>query len=172
MKQSKKTILLLCFCMMLAASAFGQQVKQKENPQKPVASKSQTPDSRSTVEYVTRGSIPGLPFSAAVRVGQMLYLSGQLGSDSSDKVVSGGIEAETRQAMENIRAVLEKNGSSMDHVVKCTVMLADLKADYDSMNKVYRTFFSEGRFPARSTFGATALARNARVEIECWGTLK
>ena len=172
MKQSKKIILVLLLCMLFATNAFAQQVKQKGNPGKPVAAKSHAPDSCGAVEYLPAGSIAGLPFSAAVRVGQMLYLSGQLGSDSADKVVPGGIEAETRQAMENIRAVLEKNGSSMDHVVKCTVMLADLKADYDAMNKVYRTFFSEGRFPARSTFGATALARNGRVEIECWGTLK
>ena len=73
--------------------------------------------------------VPGnssLPFSAAVRVGDMLYLSGQIGTDSAGALVKGGIEPETRQTMENIRAVLKANGSSMNRVVKCLVMLADM----------------------------------------------
>jgi 2-iminobutanoate/2-iminopropanoate deaminase len=106
-----------------------------------------------------------LPFSAAVRVGDMLYLSGQLGTDRSGALVRGGIEAETRQTMENIRTVLEANGSSMDRVVKCLVMLADM-AEWSAMNGVYVTFFPE-HLPARSAMGASGLALGARVEIEC-----
>ena len=106
-----------------------------------------------------------LPFSAAVRVGDMLYLSGQLGTDSSGALVPGGIEPETRQTLENIRAVLEANGSSMDRVVKCLVMLADM-AEWGAMNRVYVTFFPE-HLPARSAMGASGLALGARVEIEC-----
>ena len=106
-----------------------------------------------------------LPFSAAVRVGDMLYLSGQIGTDSAGALVKGGIEAETRQTMENIRAVLEANGSSMDRVVKCLVMLADM-AEWGAMNRVYVTFFPE-HFPARSAMGASGLALGSRVEIEC-----
>jgi reactive intermediate/imine deaminase len=106
-----------------------------------------------------------LPFSAAVRVGDMLYLSGQLGTDSTGALVQGGIGPETRQTMENIRAVLEANGSSMDRVVKCLVMLADM-AEWGAMNQVYVTFFPD-HLPARSAMGASGLALGARVEIEC-----
>lgn len=106
-----------------------------------------------------------LPFSAAVRVGDMLYLSGQIGTDSSGSLVSGGIGPETRQTMENIRAVVEANGSSMGRVVKCLVMLADM-AEWGDMNRVYVTFFPD-HLPARSALGASGLALGARVEIEC-----
>ena len=112
--------------------------------------------------------VPGnssLPFSAAVRVGDMLYLSGQIGTDSAGALVKGGIEPETRQTMENIRTVLEANGSSMNRVVKCLVMLADM-AEWGAMNRVYVTFFPE-HLPARSAMGASGLALGARVEIEC-----
>lgn len=110
-----------------------------------------------------------LPFSAAVRVGDMLYLSGQLGTDSTGALVEGGIGPETRQTMENIRAVLEANGSSMDRVVKCLVMLADM-AEWGAMNRVYVTFFPQ-HLPARSAMGASGLALGARVEIECLGVV-
>jgi reactive intermediate/imine deaminase len=106
-----------------------------------------------------------LPFSEAVRVGPMLYLSGQMGVDSSAKLVPGGIEAETRQIMVNVRAVLERHGSSMDRVVKVLVMLADM-SDWPAMNKVYLEHFS-APLPARSAFGASGLALGGRVEIEC-----
>lgn len=115
--------------------------------------------------FVPVSGTRSLPFSAAVRVGDMLYLSGQLGTDSSGALVRGGIEPETRQTMENIRAVLEANGSSMDRVVKCLVMLADM-AEWGAMNRVYVTFFPE-HLPARSAMGASGLALGARVEIEC-----
>jgi len=105
-----------------------------------------------------------LPFSEAVRVGQLLYLSGALGIEATGALVTGGIEAETRQAMENIRAVLERHGSSMDRVIKCTAMLADM-ADWPAMNRAYVEFFPT-HLPARSAFGAAGLALGGRVEIE------
>jgi reactive intermediate/imine deaminase len=116
---------------------------------------------------------PTRPFSPAVRVGNVLYLAGQVGTppDASGGVVPGGIAAETKQTMNNIKDVLEKAGSDMDHVVKCTVFMADMK-EWDAMNAVYRTFFKDPRFPARSAFGTTGLALNARVEIECIATVK
>ncbi len=77
-----------------------------------------------------------LPFSEAVRVGNMLYLSGEIGTDyTTNSLVEGGISAETKQTMENIKSTLEKNGSSLDKVVKCTVMMADIKK-WGEMNKV------------------------------------
>ena len=110
-----------------------------------------------------------LPFSEAVRVGSMLYLSGAIGIDSSGTLVPGGIEAETRQAMANIRSVLERHGSSMDRVIKCTAMLADM-AEWAAMNRVYVEFFPTN-LPARSAFGASGLALGSRVEIECMATI-
>ena len=115
--------------------------------------------------FVPMAGNPSLPFSAAVRVGDMLYLSGQLGTDSTGALVPGGIEPETRQAMRNIRVLVEANGSSMDRVVKCLVMLADMR-EWSAMNRVYVTFFPD-QLPARSAMGASGLALGARVEIEC-----
>lgn len=112
------------------------------------------------------GAPAGLPFSSIVRVGDMLYLSGQLGAPpGSMEVVAGGIGPETRQTLKNIQQVLEYVGSSLERVVKCTVFLADI-ADYQAMNDVYRTFFPKDP-PARSTVAGSGLALGARVEIEC-----
>ncbi|MFC1856904.1 RidA family protein [Thermodesulfobacteriota bacterium] len=122
------------------------------------------------VEYLTAEGMKGLPFSEAVRVENILYLSGRIGSDRSGKLVPGGIAAETRQTMENIKASLERCGSSFDHVVKVTVMLADME-EWAAMNKVYVTYFPK-HLPARSAFGVKGLALGARVEIECMATLK
>lgn len=110
------------------------------------------------------------PFSSAVKVGNMLYLAGQIGTDKG-KLVEGGIGPETKQALTNIKTVLEANGSDMEHVVKCTVFLADMK-EWPAMNEVYRTMFGAGKFPARSAFGTTGLANNARTEIECMAVVK
>jgi 2-iminobutanoate/2-iminopropanoate deaminase len=107
-----------------------------------------------------------LPFSEAVRVGDMLYLSGQVGLiPGTTDLVPGGIAGETKQVLENIGAVLERNGSSFDRVVKCSVFLADI-AEWPAMNEVYRTYFT-GSPPARSALEASGLAFGARVEIEC-----
>jgi reactive intermediate/imine deaminase len=123
------------------------------------------------VEYLpfTSDALKSLPFSEAVRVGKTLYLSGQIGVDSTIKLVSGGIAPETRQTMENIKAVLERHGSSLNHVVKVTVMLADM-SEWADMNQVYATYFPN-HLPARSAFGTTGLAFGARLEIECVAVL-
>jgi reactive intermediate/imine deaminase len=126
-------------------------------------------EDRPDVEYYTLDT-KGLPFSAAVRVGRMLYLSGQIGIDGSRKLVPGGIAAETRQVMDNIRTTLERYGSSLDYVVKATVMISDM-SEWAEMNKVYVTYFDK-HLPARSALGANGLAMGARVEIECIAVLK
>jgi 2-iminobutanoate/2-iminopropanoate deaminase len=155
----KKVCLMLVaigFSSLLALDVHAQQATAQPKPASP--------------EYL--GSRSGTaPLSEAVRVGQTLYLSGQLGVAGGGTLVTGGIKAETKQVLENIRAILEKNGSGMDQVIKCTVMLADI-ADRSAMNEVYTTFFPKDRLPARSTFGTTGLALGARVEIECMAALK
>ncbi|HTR77755.1 MAG TPA: RidA family protein, partial [Gemmatimonadaceae bacterium] len=99
--------------------------------------------------------VAGRPFTPVVRVDHTLYLSGQLGTDSTGKLVPGGIRAETRQALLNIKKLLEQNGSDMSHVAKCTVYMADMK-EWATMNEVYATMFPDHR-PARSAFGTTGL---------------
>lgn len=117
-------------------------------------------------QYHTGARKRALPFSDAVRVGDLLFVSGQLGVDENLELVPGGIQAETRAALEHIRRILEANGSSMSRVVKCTCMLADM-SDWPKMNEVYVTYFPPGRLPARSAFGAANLALGGRIEIEC-----
>ena len=123
------------------------------------------------VEYYPVGPDMQLPFSDAVRVGNMLYLSGKIGNiPGTRELAEGGIAGETRQALENIKASLEKHGSSMSEVVKCTVFLADI-AEWGAMNEVYTTFFPVNP-PARSALGSSGLAMNSRVEIECFAAMR
>lgn len=129
-----------------------------------------TPALTNANQGITHHNMPGvveagLPFSSAVQVGNTLYLSGTLGNvPGKSELVPGGIEAETRQTMESIKAMVERFGSSMDRVAKCTVFMADMN-EWEAMNKVYRTYFT--KLPARSALGASGLALGARVEIEC-----
>ncbi|MDP1909305.1 MAG: RidA family protein, partial [Hyphomicrobium sp.] len=105
------------------------------------------------------------PFSDAVQVGDLLILSGQIGAKpGTTSVVPGGIEPETRQVLANIDASLKRRGLAMDSVVKCTVMLADMK-DWPAFNKIYATYFQKGRYPARSALGVNGLALGAKIEL-------
>jgi reactive intermediate/imine deaminase len=106
-----------------------------------------------------------LPFSDAVRVGDTLYLSGQIGLGADGKLPAG-IDAQAKQAMDNIGNVLKARGLGFGDIVKCTVML-DNMADWPAFNKVYVTYFPEGKFPARSAFGTDGLALGALLEVEC-----
>jgi reactive intermediate/imine deaminase len=107
----------------------------------------------------------GRPYSEAVRAGDFLIVSGQLGLSPDGKPQS--FEAEARRAMDNVAAVLGRHGASMDQVVKCTVMLADM-GQWAAFNAVYVPYFKPGRLPARSVFGSSGLAGGARLEVECW----
>ena len=121
-----------------------------------------------TVEHLNNPAFASLdlPFSEAVRVGDIIFLSGQIGNlPGTLELAPGGIEGETRQTLENIKATLERHGSSMDRVVKCTVFLIDIE-EWPRMNDVYKTYFPS-RPPARSAMAGSGLALGARVEIEC-----
>jgi len=112
------------------------------------------------------GSLPGLPFSSAVQIGKVIYLSGQIGVlPGTRQLVDTGVVKQTQQTLENIKAVLTYAGSSMDRVFKCTVFLTRI-ADFEQMNGVYATYFPKDP-PARSTVAGSGLALGARVEIEC-----
>ena len=111
-----------------------------------------------------------LPFSDAVRVNNMIFMSGQLGVEpGSFKLVEGGIENETRQIFKNMKGVLESNESSLSNIVKCTVMMGDI-GEWPKFNQVYVTYFPDDK-PARSSFGANGLALGASVEMECWAVV-
>ncbi len=104
------------------------------------------------------------PFSSAVRVGDTLYMSGQLGF-KDDELVKGGIKAETKQSLDNINGVLLQYGYQKSDLVKCMAMLTDMN-DFGDFNEVYKTELSKP-YPVRSAFGVASLAANASVEIEC-----
>ncbi len=126
-----------------------------------------------TIEYYNSPaqSAMNLPFSEAVRVGNLVFLAGQLGMDTQKgKLVEGGIKAETKQAMNNIKNTLKGMNLSMNDIVKCTVMLADIN-QWQAFNEVYVSYFSKP-FPARSAFAAKGLGFNARLEIECIAAIK
>ena len=122
-------------------------------------------------EFLNSGTVLAgdLPFSEAVRHGDTIYLSGQVGIvPGTLKLVPGGVRAEAQQALENIRTILAANGRTTADIIKCTVMLADI-ADWPAFNEVWRAFLKRP-FPARSALGASGLALGARVEVECIAT--
>ncbi|MFT6192430.1 MAG: 2-iminobutanoate/2-iminopropanoate deaminase [Paraglaciecola sp.] len=105
-----------------------------------------------------------VPFSDAVQVNNLYFLTGQIGKNhTTGKIVDGGIEAETRQTIKNIEAVLQHHNLTLKNVVKCVVILSDIK-DFSKMNIIYRTYFKD-KLPARTTFAANLVA-GAKIEIE------
>lgn len=125
-------------------------------------------DQKNLVEFYNSDSAvtASLPFSEMVRVGNILYLSGQIGViPGTLKLVPGGIKEQARQTMENIKSTLESHHYSMNNIVKCTVMLADM-SEWAIFNEVYVSFF-EKPYPARSAFGAGSLALGSLLEVEC-----
>lgn len=109
----------------------------------------------------------GLPFSSAVRAGDFLFVSGAIGNrPGTMTLVEGGLQAEARQAMDNIGEVLSACGLGFADAVKFTIMLADMRR-WPEFNAVYLTYFDPDRLPARSAFGANGIALGAEVEIEC-----
>lgn len=127
-----------------------------------------------TVEYYASEQTlaSGYPFADAVRVGDLLFLSGQIGVDPETfELVEGGIEAESRRTLDNVGRILAAKDLSFEDVVKCTVMLADI-AEWPVFNTVYKEYFASGRYPARSAFAASGLALGARVEVECWAAIQ
>lgn len=122
---------------------------------------------RPALERIGEPTLNGqrLPFSTAVRAGDTVYLSGALGIDANGKL-GEGMAAQARLAMDNLAAGLKQAGLGWGDVVKCTVMLDDMK-DWPAFNQVYVTYFPDGKFPARSAFGADGLALGALLEVEC-----
>ena len=125
--------------------------------------------SSSDIERFNSGRVlpASLPFCEGTASGGFVFLSGQLGNvPGTLTLVEGGIEAEARQALANIRTALQAQGLDLDRLLRCTVMLADM-AEWPAFNAVYAAFFAGHPLPARSAFGCNGLALGARVEIEC-----
>lgn len=123
-------------------------------------------DDGPAMEFYSSDTMSQYPFSEAVRVGNTLYLSGQVGTKPDGSgLIEGGIGPETRQVLDNIKSIVEKYGSDMEHVAKCTVMLVDI-AEWPALNEIYKEYFPNKK-PARSAFAGSGLALGARVEIEC-----
>lgn len=154
----KNLIILMCVTLALSGcyghknASYSKVDKASLNTKKVVFYKSQW-ERRSNA-----------PYSDIVQAGNLFFLSGQVGIDDvTRKLVSGGVAAETRQTLENIKAVLEYHDLSMKNVVKCTVILADIN-DFSKFNDVYKQYFPQK--PARTTF-ASSLVINAKIEIDC-----
>ena len=149
------------FFILLLQSCLSLNVANKK-----VASNSQS--SQNEIQYVNSDETKekGYPFSDATVVNGIIYLSGAIGTLPDGSVVSGGVVAETRQTMMNIKNRLEKMGGSMDDIFKCTCMLADIK-DWPLMSQEYKKFFNPDKLPARSAFAGSGLALGAKLEIEC-----
>jgi len=116
---------------------------------------------------ISTGSAPGAigPYSQAIAYGDMIYTSGQIGLDpTAGTLVEGGIEAQTKQALENVRSILTAHGSDMGKVVKVTIYMTDL-TDFDTVNTIYAGYFT-GNYPARSCVQVSALPKGALIEIE------
>lgn len=149
------------FFIVLLQSCLSLNVANKK-----VASNSQS--SQNEIQYVNSDETKekGYPFSDATVVNGVIYLSGAIGTLPDGSVISGGIAAETKQTMMNIKNRLEKMGGSMDDIFKCTCMLADIK-DWPLMSQEYKKFFNPDKLPARSAFAGSGLALGAKLEIEC-----
>lgn len=125
---------------------------------------------RPAIQILNSGKVmpTTLPGSEAVRVGDLLFLSGQVGiPPGSTKIIEGGIREQTKQIMENIKSCLELNGSGMNNIVRCTVYLTDM-SHWRSYTQVYTSYFELGKYPARCTVAVNGFAMgNALIEIEC-----
>ena len=106
------------------------------------------------------------PYSQAVKSGNLLFCSGQIPLNPDGSVVDGDVRVQATQILENIKAVLEAAGTSLDRVVKCTMFLVDIN-DFAVVNEVYASYFTSENKPARSTIGVAALPKGLKIEIEC-----
>ena len=117
--------------------------------------------------------VPPSPFNHIVKAGNFIFLSSQLSADIKiHKILDGDIKKQTKQALENIKFLLESAGSSMDNIVKCVIYMKDVKKDFDVMNEVYSTYFKEGKEPARVTVQALSPIDKIDIEIEATAIIR
>lgn len=164
MKQLMKSPLFILLFLMSCQNA------QNENIHNPAADAKKT-DGKVHLENrepVFTPSASPYPFSSAVQVGDILFLSGEIGvTEDGTGLVPGGIVPETRRMFERIEATLARHGLGLEDIFKCTVMLADM-SEWQAFNEIYSGYFKPDKYPARSAMGVNGLALGARVEMECW----
>ena len=159
MRRLKKLSLLLLFVLMSCSQGQHKEISDQKSIPSTVTEKQAPVFTPSELPY---------PFSSAVQVGDILFLSGEIGdAGNGTGVVPGGIVPETHQMFKRIQATLAYHGLSLEDVFKCTVMLADM-SEWQDFNEVYAGYFEAGRYPTRSAMGVGGLALGARVEMECW----
>jgi len=163
----KNLIFILLSIFLLFNSCISLKVGNKD-----VKTNNTTTD-LNTIEFInSQENIKrGYPFSDATVVNGIIYLSGEIGTLPDGTLIDGGIEAETRQTLTNIKNKLEKMGGSMDDIFKCTCMLSEIK-DWPLMSQEYKKFFNSQKLPARSAFAGSGLALGAKLEIECMAIKK
>lgn len=158
---TKKLIPTLSSVLLAGACSLALTMSATAAPVKANAAANMAVSKSAPIFYGDGGAYP---FSEAVRVGDTLYMSGQIGFKDG-KLVKGGIKAETKQALDNIHATLLKYGYKQSNIIKCSAMLTDMD-DFSDFNKVYQTELTKP-YPVRSAFGVAELAAGASVEIEC-----
>ncbi|MFC4720940.1 RidA family protein [Geojedonia litorea] len=166
----KQLIIASLVILLVVLSCKNAQDEKVNNPVDANISVENTPadlNLKKQAPIFTPSELP-YPFSSAVQVGDILYLSGDIGvNEEGTGLVPGGIVPETKRMFERIEATLASHGLGLDDVFKCTVMLADM-AEWPAFNDVYAGYFQPGKYPTRSAMGVNGLALGARVEMECW----
>lgn len=121
----------------------------------------------SMLDFITLPDLPPVaPYSHAVRAGDFLFVTGQLSEDpATGEVIPDNIEAQTRRVMENLQKVLERSGSSLEQVAMVRIFITDFR-DYETVNAIYQSYFTPGRYPGRTTVGVTALAGKGNIEVD------
>lgn len=158
----KTTLLILGLCLLVGCA------ERSEHSEKMADHAS---ESSPEITFLNgANSLPDAPFSNAVQVGKLLFLSGQIGViPGTREFPEGGFEAQAHQMMNNVKNTVEEFGSSMDRVIKCLVMIDDISR-WGEFNEIYVQYFP-GPKPARSAFGADGLALGAHFELECIAVL-
>ena len=160
MQKRVNPIVLGMLWLLFVSLNFAQKETDSKQTMAPIAT--------SPVEYIGAPMMNGsrLPFSDAVRVGDILYLSAVAGETPDGKLLDG-FEAQARQAMDNVGTVLKKQGLGFRDLIKCTVLFENM-ADWPAFNRIYEKYFPDGKFPARTSLGVDGLPVGALIEIECW----
>jgi reactive intermediate/imine deaminase len=167
MKQLMKLSLLILLVLVSCKNGQDENANNSVDANPNIQKTDAEVDLAKQAPIFTPSELP-YPFSSAVQVGDILFLSGEIGvAVEGTGVVPDGIVPETNRMFERIEATLARHGLGLEDVFKCTVMLADM-SEWQTFNEIYAGYFEPGKYPSRSAMGVNGLALGARVEMECW----
>ncbi len=167
MKQKLKSSLFILLVLVSCKNGHDENVNNSVDSNSNIQKADAEVNLEKKTPLFTPSELP-YPFSSAVQVGDILFLSGEIGdAGEGTGVVPGGIVPETHRIFERIEATLARHGLGLDDVFKCTVMLADM-SEWQIFNEIYSGYFEDGKYPTRSAMGVNGLALGARAEMECW----